>query len=75
MSKPLKDGERRVMRPGSHLPHGEKATVGITAYREDCDTPYVLIDIGYEMVRMSDSLAADVADRIKRALSVLPTSK
>lgn len=73
-SKPLEDGQIRVMQPGSYL-GAERQKVKVMALREDEDTPYVILDFNGIQVWMSDVLAEDVAARIKRALSQLPTSK
>jgi hypothetical protein len=73
-SKPLEDGQIRVMQPGSYL-NAERNKVKVMALREDEDTPYVILEFNGTQVWMSDALAKDVSKRIERALSQLPTSK
>lgn len=71
MSIALKDGERRQMRPA---PWANK-TVAVTAYREDVDTPYVILEQDSKQLFLTDGEAWELIARLKRALSVLPTSK
>jgi hypothetical protein len=72
MSKPLKDGERRTMKPGIY---GESVTV--IAERIDSDTPNIILqdhETGAEM-QLTDVGAQDLIERLRRALSILPSSK
>jgi hypothetical protein len=79
----LNDGERRVMQPGI-LSKYERQRIKVVAECVDCDTPLVELRIPYECVTMegeeivlviTDTLAEDIAKRLTRALSILPTSK
>lgn len=76
MSKALKDGEYRVMRPATWI---YSPAVRVTAYREDSETPYILLGAMRPSedgaIVLTDSEAQDLIDRLKRALSILPTSK
>lgn len=71
MSKYLKDGESRRIKPGVWGKGTE-----VIAFRADCDSPFVFIKFeGHEKVCLTDVAATDLLDRLKKALSILPTSK
>jgi hypothetical protein len=70
----MENDEKRIMRPGSYL-GGEKKVVQVIAYCIDEDTPIVILQSEGREIWMSDVLAEDVAKRITKALSILPTSK
>lgn len=76
----MRDGQRHVMRPGPFLTKSERDKLSVTAHRVDADTPYVVLSlfpntVGEVSLGMSDVLAEDLVARVKRALSILPTSK
>ena len=66
---------RRVMRarwtPDTKSPNYIK----VTAYAEDRDTPYVILEHQGKEIWIEDATAADLVERINRALSILPSSK
>lgn len=62
------------MAPGSYL-GADRDKIKVTALRDDADTPHVIPEADGMEVWLSDALAEDVVKRIKRALSILPTSK
>jgi hypothetical protein len=74
MTKSLNDGEKRLMRKKLwDLPFD------VVAYREDSETPYVLlVGPGFSrtpIASLTDVQAEELITRLQRALSVLPTSK
>lgn len=69
--KRLEDGEQRTMK---HGPSSDR-NVEIVAHRVDCDTPYIKLTAGQGTVMLTDVGAEELIDRLRRALSMLPTSK
>lgn len=81
MTKRLKDGEQREIKASKqfHVCNGRASfantRIKVVAHREDCDTPYVRINIGMVACVLTDTETRDLIDRLTRALDVLPTSK
>lgn len=56
---------------------------GVAAYRYDCDTPFIEVELAFGTDvkegslthHMTDVEALDLIERLQRALSVLPSSK
>lgn len=67
----MHDGHRRRMRPAP----GVTSRLQVIAYRMDCDTPIVELCYDGVTITLTDVDAEDVAVRIRRALSLLPSSK
>ena len=77
MAKRMEDGERRVIKPPLGKYRSSTEQFEVIAFREDCDTPYVILKnhkTGEEH-QLTDGGAEDLAQRIFKALSILPSSK
>lgn len=70
MSKMLADGEYRVMK--SRI---KNRKFEVVAQRVDSETPYISLRGHGINIYLTDTEAIDVLERIKRALSILPSSK
>lgn len=69
----LLDGEMKVMRSKFSFFDNE---VKVTAYREDSDSPFVILsDENGQEFRLTDVGAQSLVERINKALSILPSSK
>jgi len=67
----MKDGERRVI--PKQRTHIDEMTV--VAHRVDSDTPYVILQTVEGEKWLTDVEAEELILRIRKALSILPTSK
>ncbi len=79
MAKMLVDGETRQIMPRDT--HGwTKQRIRVKAYRLDCDTPFVILEVkgregNWQELHFTDYEAADIVKMFNKALEVLPTSK
>lgn len=79
MGKMLVDGETRQIMPRDI--HGwTKQRIRVKAYRVDCDTPFVILEVKdnkdiWRTTYFTDVEAKDIAKMFMKALEVLPTSK
>lgn len=66
----LKDGERRrIKKRIDNLPFE------VIAYREDSETPYIILEGMTPTVHLTDVGAQELILRLQRAIDILPTSK
>lgn len=76
MSNRLRDGEKREIKPAAWVSNWGR-NVRIVAERIDSETPIIHLSLinGDRSQPITDADADDLIDRLKRALSILPTSK
>jgi len=81
--KLLLDGERKEVRASRQWSMFKHKGFRVTAHREDCDTPFVEVELAFGTdvkdgslkYHMTDVEALDLIDRLQSALSILPSSK
>lgn len=69
--KRLRDGECKVFK-------AKFGRLDVVAEREDCDTPYIRLQgqgLPEGGLRLTDAGAQELVENLKKALSILPTSK